>query len=239
MKLKKSIMVLFIVLVGALSPLSAQSEMQLLKKKIYDFYSTQLSVDQPDLEVQIVNTPHVDFNNFLPATVRVDSRRRQPIIGIQTIQVSFKTNNGQTRKYVMTVDVSVKRQVLTAARKINREEAFSAENLILRRVSISNPFQEYFLEPSELTGKVAARVIKPGELLQSSMLKNMPDAQRGTNVEIQIDKGSLTVSAEGRLKTDARVGETVSVLCTETGKVLSGVLIAPGRVAIIDSRGEL
>jgi flagella basal body P-ring formation protein FlgA len=71
------------------------------------------------------------------------------------------------------------------------------------------------------------------------MLKNMPDAQRGTNVEIQIDKGSLTVSAEGRLKTDARVGETVLVLCTETGKVLSGVLTAPGRVAIIDSRGEL
>lgn len=224
---------------GILSNVRAQAEMQFLNKKLVFYFSEQLAVSQPDLDVRIINSPNINFTNYIPATLRIDSRRSRPFIGTQTVNVSFKTDNGQQRKYVMTVEVLVTSEVLTAARKINRDEPLSSANLILRRVRINSPHQDYYLQPSELFDKVAARVIKPGEILQSSMLKNLPDAESGANVEIQIYKGNLVVSAEGRLKTDASVGQSVSVLCTETGKVLTGILAAPDRVAIIDTRGDL
>jgi flagella basal body P-ring formation protein FlgA len=217
----------------------AEAGMQLINRQLSSYFSRQLAVSQSDLEVRIINGPTIDFTDYIPQSIRVESRRSRPFIGLQTVALSFKTSAGQQRRYIVTVEVSVTGEVLTAARRINRDEALSADMLVVRRARLNNPDQDYFTKPSELTDKVAARVIKPGEILQSSMLKSLPDAQRGASVEIQIYKGNLMVSAEGRLKSDARVGQEVTVLCIETGKILTGVLATPNRVAIMDSRGNL
>ena len=77
---------------------------------------------------------------------------------------------------------------------------------------------------------VATRSIDAGTPLTHRRVKQEPAAVMGQDVEIVVELGGITITAEGRMLADAQLGERVRVANLATDSVVQGVLYAPGVV---------
>lgn len=78
-----------------------------------------------------------------------------------------------------------------------------------------------------------ARVrINEGAPVTENLVEPMPDALSGSPVSVVVHRGSLTISAPGRLLEDAHLGQPVRVVNDSTRVALKGVLASPGIVEI-------
>jgi len=78
-----------------------------------------------------------------------------------------------------------------------------------------------------------ARVrIAEGAPVTSNLVVPMPDALSGAAVTVVVHRGTLTITAPGRLLEDAHLGRSVRVVNDSTRVALEGVLAAPGTVEI-------
>jgi len=90
-------------------------------------------------------------------------------------------------------------------------------------------------DPVSLTGEQEwrARVrINEGAAVTENIVEPMPDALSGSPVSVVVHRGSLVVSAPGRLLEDAHLGQPVRVVNDSTRVALKGVLASPGIVEI-------
>lgn len=71
-----------------------------------------------------------------------------------------------------------------------------------------------------------------GEVLTRGVVRAVPDAVRGTPVQVRVVRGGVTLKAEGRLLQDGALGEPVRVRNQATQSSLQGVLVAPDIVEI-------
>lgn len=97
------------------------------------------------------------------------------------------------------------------------------------------PVQSLRGEPVSLTdgGEWQARVrIAEGAPVTENLVQPMPDALSGTTVTVVVRRGTLTITAPGRLLEDAHLGRSVRVVNDSTSVALEGVLVAPGTVEI-------
>ena len=79
---------------------------------------------------------------------------------------------------------------------------------------------------------VASRDLAVGTVLCRSMLRRVPDLERGSPVVVEIVTGPLSVSCTGSLQENGFVGEPVRARCDETTALISGRLEADGRVVM-------
>jgi len=79
---------------------------------------------------------------------------------------------------------------------------------------------------------VASRDLAVGTVLCRSMLRRIPDLERGSTVIVEIVTGPLSVSCVGSLQENGFVGEFVRARCDETATLISGRLEADGRVVM-------
>jgi flagella basal body P-ring formation protein FlgA len=83
---------------------------------------------------------------------------------------------------------------------------------------------------------VARRNINKGAFLTQDVVRKMPTNLNGDRVKISVEKGSLSITAEGKLMSDAFKGEKVRVLSFATDTIVEGVLIEEGKVKLGGSR---
>ena len=77
-----------------------------------------------------------------------------------------------------------------------------------------------------------ARGMKTGQVILDNYLKPAADVYYGDEVEIRVKNGALTLSAEGRIMQEARIGDEVDVLMQVSGKRMTGILVQSGLVEI-------
>ncbi len=78
----------------------------------------------------------------------------------------------------------------------------------------------------------ASRDLTEGTVLCRSMVRDVPDRERGTPVLIEIRTGALVVSCMGELLADATLERPARARCGQTGSVVEGVLAPGGRVVV-------
>ncbi|HJN74006.1 MAG TPA: flagella basal body P-ring formation protein FlgA [Myxococcota bacterium] len=84
-----------------------------------------------------------------------------------------------------------------------------------------------------LEGELLARTrIEAGEPVTTYTARALPDARRGAEVTVVAQRGSLRVSAPGRLSEDGVVGAQVRVVNQVTAATLEGILVDAETVEI-------
>lgn len=84
-----------------------------------------------------------------------------------------------------------------------------------------------------LEGELLARtLIEEGEPVTTYTARIVPDARRGDDVTVVAQRGSLRVSAPGRLVEDGAVGASVRVVNQVTAVTLEGILVDSETVEI-------
>ena len=83
-----------------------------------------------------------------------------------------------------------------------------------------------------LEGKVAKRTLLPGRYVQANALREAYVVEKGVPVEMVFVSGALSISATAVTLEPGAAGDLVKVRNVDSGKVVSGVVMADGTVRI-------
>ena len=85
------------------------------------------------------------------------------------------------------------------------------------------------------SGPWEARIsLRAGQPVTLQAVTAVPNARSGDPVTLIAERGTLQITARGRLMDDAFLGETVAVANTTTGTVVEGILLEPD---LVEARG--
>jgi len=112
-------------------------------------------------------------------------------------------------------------------------EQIAADALDMARVRKGRPTTTAFArEPVELIGKIARRTLLPGRFVPLAAVRNAYLVQQGAPVQILFVDGGLTISATAITLEPGSPGDVVKVRNADSGKVLTGTLMADGTVRV-------
>ncbi|QDC00537.1 flagellar basal body P-ring formation protein FlgA [Mesorhizobium sp. 8] len=84
----------------------------------------------------------------------------------------------------------------------------------------------------ELDGKVAKRTLLPGRYIPLSALREAWLVEQGASVQVYFIAGPLTISTTAVTLQPGAAGDLVKVRNVDSGKVLSGTVMADGTVQV-------
>nr|WP_292770983.1 flagellar basal body P-ring formation chaperone FlgA [Mesorhizobium sp.] len=88
------------------------------------------------------------------------------------------------------------------------------------------------VSPAQLDGKVAKRTLLPGRYVPAAALREAWIVEQGAAVQMVFIAGGLTISATGVTLQPGAAGDLVRVRNIDSGKILSGVVMADGSIRV-------
>jgi flagella basal body P-ring formation protein FlgA len=85
---------------------------------------------------------------------------------------------------------------------------------------------------SDIEGKVARRTLLPGRYIPLNSLRDAYIVEQGAPVQVMFVAGALTISATGVTLQPGSAGDLVKVRNIDSGKILSGTVMADGSVRV-------
>lgn len=84
----------------------------------------------------------------------------------------------------------------------------------------------------ELEGKVAKRTLLPGRYVSASSIREAWVVEQGASVQVMFVSGPLTISATAVTLQPGAAGDLVRVRNIDSGKIVSGVVMADGSIRV-------
>jgi len=194
-----------------------------LTQKVTARYNVQPEINirrlDPRLQLKPCDTP-------LTASVRRGSK----LAGITSVAVSCTGKN--TWKIYVQADVAIMLDVVVADTMLERGQVVSEGDLKLESHDIGGLQQGYFDNAGKAAGMIARRMIKPGDLINSQMLKRAYMVKRGESVFLVVETSGSPVQMKGKAMGNAVKGNTVRVKNLSSKRIVEGVATAPGIVTI-------
>lgn len=83
-----------------------------------------------------------------------------------------------------------------------------------------------------LDGKVARRTLLPGRYVQLAAIRDAYVVEKGTTVDMTFVAGALTIVATAVTLESGSAGDKVKVRNVDSGKIVSGIVLADGTVRV-------
>jgi flagellar basal body P-ring formation protein FlgA len=135
------------------------------------------------------------------------------------------------RIFVSAVVRKVQNVVVTVA-PILKGERVTEESLAFEEHDLSRLRQGYFEKKEQLKGKFAQRSIQGGVVLTPKMLFIPNLVDKGDQVTILFQQGDLKVQMKGVAMENGYRDGKIRVKNSSSGKMVEGVVTAPGRVLV-------
>ena len=84
----------------------------------------------------------------------------------------------------------------------------------------------------ELQGKVAKRTLLPGRYIPVSAIRDAWLVEQGASVQVYFTAGALTISAAGVTLQPGAAGDQIKIRNTDSGKIISGTVMADGTIKV-------
>ena len=88
------------------------------------------------------------------------------------------------------------------------------------------------IRATELDGKVAKRTLLPGRYIAAAALRDAWVVEQGAAVQMVFMAGGLVISATGVTLQPGAAGDLVRVRNIDSGKILSGIVMADGSIRV-------
>jgi len=194
-----------------------------LTQEVLSRYKTQPQVSVRRLDPRLQLKP---CNQPLTANVRRGSK----LAGITSVAVSCTGENNW--KIYVQAEVKVILDIVVADAMLERGQVISEGDLAIESHDIGNLPQGYFANMSKVAGMITRRAVKPGDLINSNMLKQAYMVKRGESVSLIVKTPGLKVQMKGKALGNATRGNTVRVKNLSSNRIVEGVATAPGVVSI-------
>jgi flagella basal body P-ring formation protein FlgA len=88
------------------------------------------------------------------------------------------------------------------------------------------------IAPGQLEGKVAKRTLLPGRYIPAAALREAWIVEQGVSVHVLYVSGMLTISATAVSLQPGAAGDMIRVRNIDSGKVVSGIVMADGTIRV-------
>ncbi len=165
---------------------------QRLRLKYHDEHNAVWSLNEADRRLELE-----------PETS--DALGRVPM----TLRVYDDTTPVSTER--LMIDVSIEQAVAIAARTIHRGQLITEADVEVTRQWIDSPRVDPVSDASMLVGQQAARLVRPGNIIEPRDVESPVVIKRGQLITVRALSGGLVIRTVARAQDDGAVGEVISV----------------------------
>jgi len=149
-----------------------------------------------------------------------------------TYLVTLKNPAGRSFSLLAEVSYDVLVDIFVTSRSLLKGDQINADDYYRVRQRSSRLAPGTIVSPEELNGKVVKISLAEGLVLRRDHMLGAGQVKRGQKVRVEIESGSIIVSAHGVLRHGGSVGSSVRVYCETSKRELQGILIAPDTVRV-------
>ena len=178
---------------------------------------------------------NLDEDMDVPAgeiALRFRPRPGEDFVGRTVVSMDVMNGNALVQTRNLSFRVTGEVAVWTVSSAIGRGQEVRTVALAADLRDMDSLPVDAVMANEELGNSVASRDLAHGTVLCRSMMRRLPDLERGEPVVVEIRTGSLSVSCLGSLQENGYVGEPVRARCDDTSSLISGRLEADGRVVM-------
>jgi len=215
-------------------PLSVVTD-QAVHQAVEDFVRSSLTaeVEAGDrIEVQTRWQGNILMSHAGPVDFAVKPLSSRPFRGPRVVRVEILVDGAVHKVLTLTVDTRLYRQVLVSTQTVRRGAVLSEEMVELAERDITGLRHGYFDDLVDLEGMRARRPISYGDVLGRRHVEPIPVVHRGDEVQMTLRSENMHLSARGVALQDGGIGTRIRVKNTDTGKVLSGLVVEAGIVQL-------
>lgn len=130
------------------------------------------------------------------------------------------------------VNLEISRPVVVLKDSVRRGQSLEAEDLELRERDTTSLHRGYLESIEEAKGMQLRRNLGPGTVLRPGHLDMQRLVERGQNVTLRADNGSVQVNMGGKALENGGRGERIAVENRSSGRELEGVVVDDATVEI-------
>ena len=148
-------------------------------------------------------------------------------------RVDVYVNDAFVKTLNLPAQTSVYKEVLVAADFINREQSLTRENVLVKKIDISQKM-DFVLAEAVLDKEISAKkAFLKGEVIDKRFVKMKPDVARNSDVRIFfVSKGAVMVTIDGTALADGMTGDYINVENRNYKKIYTGKVIGENRVLV-------
>jgi flagellar basal body P-ring formation protein FlgA len=202
-----------------------------LSQAVADRIMTDFGFD-PDLVTVTVARLEPAMADTGECEVRVVPQTQGTPKGRFSARVELYRQGELVQQATASIDVRFWADLLVPVRNINRGEMLSPDLFTAKRFDVTAWTEPMLAEPAHLSGCRAKNILTAGRQVGLARLEKIPDVSTGGTVTLVGTVGILEIRAKGVALQNGAIGETIAVRNTDSGKVVSGKIIASGAVAV-------
>ncbi len=231
MTINLKVIVIFLALVSIFTSsalLAKNHSHQDIKNTAINFVRTQLP---DDIVVQDISSGKIDSRiHFKQCSTELEARssNSHPMAKHQTIGVYC--HGDKPWSIYISVKSKLLRKMLVTKRTIVRGEIITSEKVQLIEKVIKN--KKYLSDINDAIGYEARRTIRPGQVINSSMLQKALLVRKKESVTIYAQNKNLRISMPGKALSSGHKNEMIKVRNTSSQKIIEAMVIERGIVAI-------
>ncbi|MDH3892627.1 MAG: flagellar basal body P-ring formation chaperone FlgA [candidate division Zixibacteria bacterium] len=227
--MKKSLTTLFacLILMFIVSSVSALDADETIRTKFAAMYG----LDTATYTIDILS------NNLKSADVSAEQLTLRPLsqkepLGLFSMMADVKNEGELLESAQIRLKIRKFADVLVLLDNVRRSKSIAPEQLLLKRMEVTNLRQRPLVELSELEGVRAGRNLKRGAILTADDLELIPDVENGRDVSIVYTEGMCRISADGRALQAGLAGDYIKVKNKSSGKIILARVVDATAVAV-------
>ena len=195
---------------------------------VKDYYSNQ----DVELKIDFKHLPSISKDDAVSSSFKVIPASNQGYENKVVFVVGAYRAKTLNKKYPVSVDISIYRNVLIASRKIDRQENLLPQDFITMKREVSDMRHEPVLSFDELQGNRAAKQILQGKVLTRNRLEPIPAVQQGDVVTITTSDNTFSITTLGRARKSGGVGEIIPVVNLNSRRQINARIIDNSTVMV-------
>lgn len=227
--MKKTTVTLFVCmfLLSMVSTGSALTSDEAIRSKVATMYDLDTNLYQIDILTNRLKSADISLDQL---TLRPLSPKEP--LGLFSMMADVKIDGVLFESGQIRLKIRKFADVLVLLDNVRRSRSIAAEQLLLKRMEVTNLRQRPLVELSELDGYRAGRNLKRGAILTADDLEQIPDIENGRDVAIVYIDGQCRISADGRTLQAGQAGDYIRVRNKASGKIILARVIDATAVAV-------
>jgi flagella basal body P-ring formation protein FlgA len=152
----------------------------------------------------------------------------------------FEIGEGATRRVVRYTGTAVETvEAAILVRALNRGDVVKAGDVAIERRPKSELIGEPVAVAATVVGLAIKRAVRQGQPLRAADVMKPEIVQRNETITLQYQVPGILLTMRGKALETGSEGDTISVLNMHSKRTVQGVIIGPGRVAVLPSQPRI
>ena len=189
-----------------------------LKEIFHDYVMDHAPWERDQIAIDRINTPPSVALPVGDLDWEVTEKQNNNFIGNFSIMVDFRVDGDSLRKIILSGKISVFKEVLKAARNIDRGDIITSQDITLVSERVKYNRNTLVTSKKEVIGKRATRRIQADQSIQAGMFEVPPAIEKGDQVVIRAENNELLITASGKALEEGCIGDQIRVMNISSGR---------------------